>query len=194
MSSGSLCCFLHYWSFNSPSSFTLLVCFVGKVISWLALYLSSRSCCPYQLYFCCSVSFSSRGFTKIGLRSSPIHSMLLLLILFSPIRQSVIIYIMLITIYFSFLLSPSNFHRHCTPANHNWSCLPVDNLPSFSHSISLKLKFFLLHDLPAQLATIHDSSLLVPSDFIIKPAHSGRNLNVILDCTLSLTDHISSVS
>ena len=53
---------------------------------------------------------------------------------------------------------------------------------------------FLLIGLPAQLSKISDPTLLMPSNVIIKPAQSARNLGVILDSTLSMSDHISSVS
>jgi len=53
---------------------------------------------------------------------------------------------------------------------------------------------FLLIGLPAQLFEISDPSLLIPSNVTITPALSARNLGVIFDSTLSMSDHISSVS
>ena len=53
---------------------------------------------------------------------------------------------------------------------------------------------FLLIGLPAQLPKIPDPSLLVPSNAIITPTSSARNLGVIFDSTLYMSDHISSVS
>ena len=53
---------------------------------------------------------------------------------------------------------------------------------------------FLLIGLPVQLPKIPDLSLLMPSNAIITPTPSARNLGVIFDSTLSLFDHISSVS
>jgi len=53
---------------------------------------------------------------------------------------------------------------------------------------------FLLISLPAQLSRLSDPSLLIPSNVTITPAQSARNLGVIFDSTLSMSDHISSVS
>jgi len=50
---------------------------------------------------------------------------------------------------------------------------------------------FLLIGLPAQLSKVSDPSLQMPSNFIIIPA---RNLGVIFDSTLSMSDRISFVS
>jgi len=49
----------------------------------------------------------------------------------------------------------------------------------------------LLVGLPAQISKISDSSLLMPSN-VITPAQYARNLGVIFDSTLSMSDHISS--
>jgi len=53
---------------------------------------------------------------------------------------------------------------------------------------------FLLIGLAVQLSTISDPSLPMPSNDTITPAQSARNLDVIFDSTLSMSDHISSVS
>jgi hypothetical protein len=53
---------------------------------------------------------------------------------------------------------------------------------------------FLLIGLPAQLLKISNPSHLMPSNAIITPTSSARNLGVIFDSTLSISDHISSVS
>jgi len=53
---------------------------------------------------------------------------------------------------------------------------------------------FLLIGLPAQLSKASDPSLLMPSNVTIIPAKSVRNIGVIFDSTLSMFDHISSVS
>jgi len=53
---------------------------------------------------------------------------------------------------------------------------------------------FLLIGLPAQLPKFSDSSLLVPSNAIITPTSSARNLGVIFYSTFSMSDHISSIS
>jgi len=53
---------------------------------------------------------------------------------------------------------------------------------------------FLLIGLPAQLSKVSDPSILMPSTITIIPAKSTRNVGVILDSTISMSDHISSVS
>jgi len=53
---------------------------------------------------------------------------------------------------------------------------------------------FLLIGLPAYWSKISDPSLLMPSNVIITPAQSARNLGIIFDPTLSMSDHISSLS
>jgi len=49
---------------------------------------------------------------------------------------------------------------------------------------------YLLIGLPAQLSKISDPSFLVPSNVTITPAQSARNLGIIFDSTLSMSDHI----
>jgi len=46
----------------------------------------------------------------------------------------------------------------------------------------------------AQLSKIFVPSLLMPSNNTTTPAQSAHNLGVIFDSTLSMSDHISSVS
>jgi len=53
---------------------------------------------------------------------------------------------------------------------------------------------FLQIGLPAQLSEMYDPFLLMPSNVTITPAKFARNLCVIFDSTLSMSDHISSVS
>jgi len=53
---------------------------------------------------------------------------------------------------------------------------------------------FLHIGLPAQLSKASDPSLLMPSNVTIIPAKSARNLGVIFDSPLSMSDHISTVS
>jgi len=52
---------------------------------------------------------------------------------------------------------------------------------------------FLLIGLPAQLPKMSDPSLLMSSN-TITPTSSARNLGVIFDCTLSMSDHTYSDS
>ena len=53
---------------------------------------------------------------------------------------------------------------------------------------------FLLFGLPTQLSKIADPTLLMPANVTIMPTDSARNLGVIFDSTLSMSQHISSVS
>jgi len=53
---------------------------------------------------------------------------------------------------------------------------------------------FLLIGVPARLSKISCPSLLMPSNVTITPAQYARNLGVIFDSTLSMSDHISSFS
>jgi len=53
---------------------------------------------------------------------------------------------------------------------------------------------FLLIGLPTQLTQLSEPTHLMPSNAIITPTSSARNLGVIFDSTLSMSDHISSVS
>jgi len=50
---------------------------------------------------------------------------------------------------------------------------------------------FLLIGLPAQLSKLSDLSLLMPSNVTITPAQSARNLGVMFDSTLSMSDLLS---
>jgi hypothetical protein len=53
---------------------------------------------------------------------------------------------------------------------------------------------FLLIGLPKQLSKVSDAALLMPSNVTITPADYARNLGVIFDSSLTMSDHISSVS
>jgi hypothetical protein len=53
---------------------------------------------------------------------------------------------------------------------------------------------FLLIGLPKQLSKVSDAALLMPSNVSITPSDSARNLGVIFDSSLTMSDHISSVS
>jgi hypothetical protein len=61
-------------------------------------------------------------------------------------------------------------------------------------SINQSKTEFLLVGLPAQLPKISDPSLFMPSNAIITPTSSARNLGVIFDSKPSMSDHNSSVS
>ncbi len=53
---------------------------------------------------------------------------------------------------------------------------------------------FLLIGLPKQLSKISNPSLLMPANVAITPSDSARNLGVIFDSSLTMSDHISAVS
>jgi len=52
---------------------------------------------------------------------------------------------------------------------------------------------FLLIGLPKQLAKVSAQNLLMPSNVTITPSDSTRNLVVIFDSSLTMSDHISSI-
>jgi len=53
---------------------------------------------------------------------------------------------------------------------------------------------FLLIGLPNQLSKVSDATLHMPSNITINPSDTARNLGVIFDSSLTMSDHISSVS
>ena len=53
---------------------------------------------------------------------------------------------------------------------------------------------FLLLGLPKQLSKVNNPSLLVHPDVSLSPVVSTRNLGIHFDSTLSLSDHISSIT
>ena len=67
------------------------------------------------------------------------------------------------------------------------------NSPPKVHTCKPQLILSLI-GLPAQLPQISNPSLFMPSNAIITPTSSPRNLGSIFDSTLSLSDHISAVS
>jgi hypothetical protein len=64
------------------------------------------------------------------------------------------------------------------------------NMLSLNHS---KTEFLLI-GLPKQLSKISDPVIHMPSDVSISPVSSARNLGVIFDSTLSMSEHISAIS
>jgi len=167
--------------------------FDGTVISWLTSYLSSRS-------FVVSINSTS---------SAP-----------SPLRQGVpqgsvlgpLLFI-LYTTPLSSLISDSSVGHHLFAddtqlfisfrapefsANILHLQNTIDLVSQWMSANLLSLNQskteFLLIGLPAQLSKISDPSLLMPSNVTITPAQSARNLGIIFDSTLSMSDHISSVS
>jgi len=165
----------------------------GKVISWLASYLSSRS-------FVVTINSTSSAPSPLG-HGVPQGSVLgpLLFILYTTPISSLIsdssvghhMYADDTQLFISFVASKFSaniLHLQAT----------VDLISQWMSSNFLSLNQskteFLLIGLPAQLQKIPDPSLLMPSNAIITPTSSARNLGVIFDSTLSMSDHISSVS
>jgi len=120
------------------------------------------------------------------------YSTLLLSVFLSLIRLSVIIYL-LMTLNCS---SPSE-HLNSPPIFYTiQNTIDLVSQWMYANLLSLnqfKIEFLLI-GLPAQLSKISDPSLLMPSNLTITPAQSARNLGVIFDSTLSMSNHISSAS
>jgi len=108
--------------------------------------------------------------------------------------MSVIIY-MLMTINFSFLLSPLILCQNSSPESHSWSCFSVDVVQSFV-TWSVQDGVSPHGHLPTQLCKISEpaNSSHAIYNAIITPTSSARNLGYIFDSTLSMSDHISAVS
>ena len=167
--------------------------FNGKVISWLTSYLSSRS-------FVVTINSASSTPSSLS-QGVPQGSVLgpLLFILYTTPLSSLIsdssvghhMYADDTQLFISFVTSEFSatiLHLQAT----------VDLVSQWMSANLLSLNQskteFLLIGLPAQLPKIPDPSLLMPSNAIITPTPSARNLGVIFDSTLSMSDHISSVS
>jgi len=166
--------------------------FNGTVISWLASYLSSRSFV---------VTINSTSSAQFPLRQGvPQGSVLgpLLFILYTTLSSLISdssvghhLYADDTQLFISFVAS-----KFSTNIVHLQTTIDLVSQWMSSNLLSLNQSKteFLLIGLPVQLAKISDPSLLMPANVVIKPAHSARNLGVILDSTLSMSDHISSVS
>jgi hypothetical protein len=167
--------------------------FNGKVISWLTSYLSSRS-------FVVTINSTSSAQSSLS-QGVPQGSVLgpLLFILYTTPLSSLIsdssvghhMYADDNQLFISF--SASKFSEKIAHLQ-----ATVDLVSQWMSSNLLSLNQskteFLLIGLPTQLAQISDPTLLMPSNAIITPTSSARNLGVIFDSTLSMSDHISSVS
>ena len=167
--------------------------FNGTVLSWLESYLSSRSF---------TVNMNSSVSDKFQLRQGvPQGSVLgpLLFILYTTPLSSLLsnssvghhLYADDTQLFISFSasdFSANMLHLQATiTLVSNWMS---SNLLSLNQT---KTEFLLL-GLPVQLSKLSDPCLLMPSNVSIKPTDSARNLGVIFDSTLSLSQHISSVS
>jgi len=74
----------------------------------------------------------------------------------------------------------------------------IDNVSTWMSANLLSLNQskteFLLFGLPKQLSKLSEPTLIMPSNVTIVPTNATRNLGVIFDSSLTMSDHISSVS
>ena len=167
--------------------------FNGKVISWLTSYLSSR-----RFMVTINSTSSAQSSLNQGVPQGSVLGPLLFILYTTPL---------------SCLISDSSLGHHMYAddnqlfisfATSEFSAnilhlqATVDLVSQWMSANLLSLNQskteFLLIGLPAQLPKISDPCLLMPSNAIITPTSSARNLGVIFDSSLSMSDHISSVS
>ena len=89
--------------------------------------------------------------------------------------------------------SPCNFQQNIQLLQNTISEISSWMASNFLSLNSSKTSFLLI-GLPTQLAKIDIPSLSMPSSTSIKPVASARNLGVIFDSNLSLSDHTSYIS
>jgi hypothetical protein len=98
---------------------------------------------------------------------------------------------MLMTLNFSFLfllLIPHIIFLTCKILLTLYTWMPANLL-----SLNQSKTEFLLIGLPKHLSKVSDAALPMPSNVTITPSVSARNLGVIFDSFLTMSDHISSV-
>jgi len=130
--------------------------------------LRSRSSTFYSLYHSPQLSHLRLSCQTSSLRMMTLNSLFLFLPLIS--RKTFLTLKQLLKLYL----------RGCQPI-----CF---NSPNQS-----KTEFILI-GLPKQLAKVSDPNLLMPSNVTITPSDSAFNLGVIFDSSLTMSDHISSMS
>jgi hypothetical protein len=167
--------------------------FNGKVLSWLNSYLSSRS-----FIIDINSSFSDQFPLHQGVPQGSVLGPLLFILYTSPLSTLISdssvshhLYADDTQLFISFAASEFSvniLHLQATIASvSNWMS---SNLLSLNQG---KTEFLLI-GLPVQLSKVSDPTLLMPSQVTISPANSARNLGVVFDSELSMTQHISSVS
>ena len=167
--------------------------FNGKVISWITSYLSSRS-----FVVTINAASSARSSLTHGVPQGSVLGPLLFILYTTPlsslISDSAVGHHMYADdnqLFISFVTSEFSAKIAQLKAT-------VDLVSQWMSSNLLSLNQskteFLLIGLPTQLSKISDPALLMPSNAVITPTSSARNLGVIFDSTLSMSDHISAVS
>jgi len=149
-------------------------------------------------HICCRSDAASRHYSARSVKMfHKDHTLVLsysycILLLLSLIRLLVIIYLLMTP-----NCSSPSAHLNSPPKFYTYKIQLISTLNGclliFSHSIKSKTEF-LLTGLPAQLSKLSDLSLVMPSNITITQAKSARNLGVIFDSSLSMSDHISLVS
>ena len=165
----------------------------GTVLSWMKSYLSHRSfkvtlngteSSVFQLFYGVPQG-SVLGPLLFTLYTTPLSS----LISHSTVNHH--LYAddtQLFVSFYSLNFSANILHLQDTISN--VSAWMSSNMLSLNHS---KTEFLLI-GLPKQLSKISDPVIHMPSNVSISPVSSARNLGVIFDSTLSMSDHISAVS
>ena len=167
--------------------------FNGKVISWLTSYLSAR-----KFMVTVNSTSSTQSFLGQGVPQGSVLGPLLFILYTTPLSSLISdssvghhMYADDNQLFISFVASKfSDKIAHLQTTVDFVSQWMSSNLLTLNQSKTE----FLLFGLPAQLLKISDPSLLMPSNVIITPTSSARNLGVIFDSALSMSDHISSAS
>jgi hypothetical protein len=165
----------------------------GLALSWLNSYLSSR-------HFVVNVNslFSSSCFLQHGVPQGSVLGPLLFILYTTPLSSLITnssvshhLYADDTQLFISF--SATDFSTNMLHLQNT-----IDTVSSWMSSNLLTLNQskteFLLIGLPKQLAKITNPTLTMPSDVSIIPVNSARNLGVIFDSSLTMSEHISSVS
>ena len=189
----SICCLRYHRSLYSYSSFIPMVWLECTVLAWLQSYLSSRN-------FIVNI---------IGTLSAPFP-------LLQGVPQGSVLGPLLFILYttpLSSLISDSSVNHHLyaddtelfisfsvPDFSQNFSHLEttIDTVSTWMAANLLWLNQskteFLLIGLPKQLSKVSDAALPMPSNVSITPSDSARNLGVIFDSSLTMSDHNSSAS
>jgi hypothetical protein len=165
----------------------------GTVLSWLQSYLSSRNFVVNIKEFQSNPLPLHQGVPQ-GSVLGPLLFILYTTPLSSLISDSSIkhhLYADDTQLFISFTaLDFSENISHLKSTINTVSSWMTANLLSLNQS---KTEFLLI-GLPQQLSKVSDPTLLMPSNITISPTDTARNLGVIFDSSLTMSDHISSVS